>query len=400
MRKLTLDQWEKKYVIAPLERYDPKNNMFNRWSWQPEMRASVKDWRFSGEITSKPGYSLRDLALRRSSGGSSPAPRREATIAAERPGSTPSTNTATLNPSEEETSYFSNPQMVTRDIKKIAMHFGASLVGICKVENRWVYSHTYHGEGPMGAPGDTPVVIGESKPHEIPNEFQYAVVMAFAEDYSLLKYHPTWIAQSATSLGYAEMAITNARLSAFIRNLGYKAIESGNDVAMSIPMAMQAGLGEIGRNGLLITARFGPRIRLSKVLTNLPLIADSPIEFGVTEYCEACKKCAVMCPSQSLLYGERTTEPNSVSNVGGSLKWPINAETCRRYWGQVNRPCTTCISCCSYNKPDTWPHKTVRWFTDHVRWADPLYIKMDNLLGYGAQKNADNFWEEWQPNQH
>jgi len=397
MRKLTLDQWEKKHIVGPIERFDEKNVMFVRWSWDPEMRPSIKDWRFTGEITDKPGYSLRELALRRSSGGGPRAPRGEVAVTTERPGSTPSTNNVTRTPFKEETSYFNDPQAVTRDIKKVAIHYGASLVGICKLDNRWVYSHTYKGEGLMGAPGDTPVVVGESKPLEIPEEFQYVVIMAFAEDYDLLKYYPTWIAQSATSLGYAEMAITNAHLSTFIRNLGYEAIESGNDIANSIPMAMQAGLGEIGRNGLLISPEFGPRIRLSKVLTNLPLIADSPIEFGVTEFCGACKICAKMCPSQSILYGERTTEPNNVSNVSGTLKWPINAETCRKYWGQVNRPCTTCISCCPYNKPDTRFHRTVRWFTDHVRWADPLYVKLDDFFGYGKPNKADNFWKEWQP---
>jgi len=393
MKKLTLDQWEKKHIVSPIERFNPKNHMFNRWSWEPEMRASMKDWRFSGEITDRPGYSLRDLALRRSSGGGSPAPRRDAAS----PGSAPSTNTVPPERSKEEANYLNNPRALARDIKNIAIHFGASSVGICKLENRWVYSHTYQGEGPFGAPGDTPAVVGESEPYELPEEYQYAIMMTFEEDYDLLKYYPTWVAQSATSLGYADMAVTNAHVSAFIRNLGYNAIESGNDIALSIPMAMQAGLGEIGRNGLLVTPEFGPRIRISKVLTDLPLAVDSPIEFGVIEFCEACKKCAETCPSQSISYGERTAEPLNISNVSGSLKWPMNAETCRKYWGQVNRPCTTCISSCPYNKPNTLFHRTTLWFTDHVRWADPLYVRLDNLLGYGKQTKADNFWEEWHP---
>ncbi|MBI4296717.1 MAG: reductive dehalogenase, partial [Chloroflexi bacterium] len=215
-----------------------------------------------------------------------------------------------------------------------------------------------------------------------------------------LQYYSSSIATAATGMGYAQMDFTNALLSEYIRNLGYKAIDcSRNDVALSVPLALQAGLGDLGRNGIVITPQFGPRVRLSKIITDLPLEPDAPTDFGVTEFCTACEKCARMCPSHSIMSGERTDQPRGVSNVGGELKWPINPVTCRMYWAKAKRGggCTICISCCPYTKPDTLPHRTVRWFTDHARWADSLYVKMDDWLGYGKPKRADNFWEEWQP---
>jgi hypothetical protein len=42
-----------------------------------------------------------------------------------------------------------------------------------------------------------------------------------------------------------------------------------------------------------------------------------------------------------------------------------------------------------------WFHRLVRWSVDHARWADRLYIKMDDWFGYGKPQKADNFWEEW-----
>ena len=239
---------------------------------------------------------------------------------------------------------------------------------------------------------------GESHIQEIPEEFQYAVVMGFEMDYDVYRYFSSVIAAGATGMGYSQMAFTSAFLSEYIRNLGFKAIDcTTNDVALSIPMAMQAGLGDLGRNGLLITPQFGPRVRIEKVITDLPLVADTPIEFGVTEFCSVCKKCARMCPSQGIVPGKLTTEPHNISNVAGELKWPVNAEKCRIYWARAKRGggCTVCISCCPYNKPHTWPHRTVRWFTDNVRWTDSFYVKMDDWLGYGKPKKADNFWEEW-----
>ena len=37
-----------------------------------------------------------------------------------------------------------DPANMSRTIKRVAKHFGASLVGICELDRRWVYSHTFH----------------------------------------------------------------------------------------------------------------------------------------------------------------------------------------------------------------------------------------------------------------
>ena len=211
-----------------------------------------------------------------------------------------------------------------------------------------------------------------------------------------MKYSPTLIADATCGLGYSRMAVTNNHLSAFIRNLGFKAIDcSTNDVALSIPLAMLAGLGDQGRNGLLISPKYGPRLRLSKVLTNMPLETDSPVDFGVTEFCNVCMKCAEMCPSQSISYKERSQEAISPSNPAGALKWRADAISCRTYWSRVKKGCTVCISCCPYNKADNWFHRAVYWITDQLRWMDSFLVKMDNLFGYGKPKPADHFWEDW-----
>jgi epoxyqueuosine reductase QueG len=56
----------------------------------------------------------------------------------------------------------------------------------------------------------------------------------------------------------------------------------------------------------LITKKYGPRVRIAKVFTNLPMAVDEPIEFGVKEFCDTCKKCAEHCPGQAIMYGEQT----------------------------------------------------------------------------------------------
>lgn len=406
MKGLTISEWEEKYIVGDVKRFDQKNHMFIRPGWDPDLNRLLEDWSFTGGARKKAGYRLEDQALRWASNRGTmmtlfnsfkpnPSPSSNA-IKKTMSGGKSGMPALGYSPPEGVKADVSDTKKVTSMIKKAALWFGADLVGICKLDRRWVYSHTYEGQPFMGRGSD--LVKGKSKPQEIPEEFQYVVVMAFEMDYEMMKYMPTYLANAATRMGYSRMAITNNYLTNFIKNLGFNAIDcSINDVALSIPMAMQAGMGDLARNGLLITRKYGPRVRLNNVITDLQLEVDTPIEFGVTEFCMKCKICADKCPSQSILHDERTTEPRNISNVGGELKWPINAETCRMQWARAHTPCALCITVCPYNKPDTRFHRFVRWCTDHARWGDPLYVKGDIWSGYGKPKKADNFWEEWQP---
>ena len=169
----------------------------------------------------------------------------------------------------------------------------------------------------------------------------------------------------------------------------------GNDTALSIPIAIDAGLGELSRAGLLITKEFGPRVRISKVFTDLPLVTDRPIEFGVWDFCMKCKKCAQNCPGQALEYGEPGDKVHNISNNSGLFRWPINAEKCFRFWAAIGTSCVNCIRVCPFNKPTGWLHSGVRWGVTHASWLDSLFVRMDDLLGYGKQVSAEHFWDSY-----
>jgi len=94
------------------------------------------------------------------------------------------------------------------------------------------------------------------------NEAKNVIAMAFEMNEHGIAASPNCLAAAATGVGYSKMAFTASCLAEFIRNLGYKAISPGNDIALSIPLAIDAGLGQLGRNGLLITSEYGPRVRL------------------------------------------------------------------------------------------------------------------------------------------
>ncbi|MBU2498970.1 MAG: 4Fe-4S dicluster domain-containing protein, partial [Proteobacteria bacterium] len=138
--------------------------------------------------------------------------------------------------------------------------------------------------------------------------------------------------------------------------------------------------------------KFGPRVRLFKVFTDLPLSYDSYEPFGVTEFCRVCKKCAIHCPSQAIPYGDMTTEGHNISNHSGVLKWYSNYEKCFQFWAKIRTDCANCIRVCPFNKPEGLLHDLVRWHIKHFPRLDSPIVKIDDLLGYGKQKRANRYW--------
>lgn len=58
-------------------------------------------------------------------------------------------------------------------------------------------------------------------------------------------------------------------------------------------IATLSGLGWIGRSSQLVSPHFGPRVRLGTLLTNGPLLADTPI---TESRCDQCTACVEVCP--------------------------------------------------------------------------------------------------------
>lgn len=275
-----------------------------------------------------------------------------------------------------------DPAKMSDKVKRVARWFGAGLVGICEVNPFWIYSHF----GDYTAKLSPEFNVGD--PIELPKEYRYAVVIAIEMDYTDVRRSPA--VTPTLDLGYSKMAFVAASLADFIRRLGYRAIPAGNDMALSVPLAVDAGLGELGRNGILITEEYGPRVRLCKVFTDLPLETDEPVDLGVQHFCEECKKCAQHCPGQAIAKGERTERPNDKSINPGLLKWPVDAGKCLEWWYKNGVPgCTNCIRVCSWNKPSGLLHTFVRGIIKRTSLFDYILVKGDDLMGYGKQVLED-----------
>jgi len=364
----------------PADRFDQKNEMFKRSIWDEKMRPYARGFYEEVVFLQKVGYRKLDYAFRNAAWnlewGFGFGNARSNSGLYEWEG----VPTKIKRFVEAGDQVKGSPEEMSHMIKKAAQFLGADLVGICKVHPNWIYSHEFN------------LLTGERPPIHIPGDLHNAIVIAISMDYEAIRSSPTGIAGAATGLGYSKMALIANLVATFIRGLGYRALPSGNDTALSIPLAMAAGLGEGSRMGLLITEKFGPRVRLCKVFTDLPLQYDPYHAFGAIGFCKTCKKCAAHCPSQAIPHDDMTMEGHNISNQSGILKWYVNAEKCFAFWGKNRMDCVNCIRVCPFNKTPGRIHDAIRAVIRKTTLFNRLFTRIDSHLGYDKIRPAKEFW--------
>ena len=226
----------------------------------------------------------------------------------------------------------------SRDLKKVAKFCGVGELGVCEFDERWMYSTLYSKEH------------NGNKPQELPTNLPNVIVTLEPMDSELIRTVPSALSGAATGLGYTFDSVAIITLAQYIRNMGYQAYASLNDTALAIPLALQAGLGEVGRNGLLINEKYGPRFRIGKIFTDMPLRIDKPKKLGVREFCQQCDRCAVACPPKAIPFDEPSALVHSESNIKGVIKWTPSAEKCFTFWSNQNTDCIICVRSCPYNR--------------------------------------------------
>ncbi len=231
----------------------------------------------------------------------------------------------------------------TVKVKKVAKFYGASLVGIAKLDEKWIYQ--------KAAKRSARKFLG-SYPIHFSENIDKVIVMAVEMDPQGLSTTPTLPACAATGLGYSKMAFIISCLGEFIRNLGYQAIQCGNDTALSIPLAVDAGLGALGRNGLLVTPEYGSGVRICKIFTDLPLVLDGPnVNFisKLSDFCKRCFQCAEICETKAISFkSELDFRGETISNNPGVKKYYINPEKCFEFWAENTSDCSKCITICPF----------------------------------------------------
>ncbi len=230
----------------------------------------------------------------------------------------------------------------TAAVKRLVLSLGAVDVGVARLDPIHLYSHVGRGPGGYGSP--------------ITDEFENVIVFAVEMDFDAMRHAPKMPVVVESSKQYLEAAKIAINAASFIRSLGYnaRAHTDANYRFMLPAAAVDAGLGEVGRIGYLIHPKYGARVRLGAVTTDIPLDFDSPVAFGVQHFCRICKKCATHCPAGAISHGAEKP-------VRGVLKWSTNQEACYRYWRTVGTDCGICMRVCPYSKPGNFAHDVVRF---------------------------------------
>ena len=262
---------------------------------------------------------------------------------------------------KEDKLSFKSKSHASELIKKIAYSFGASLVGIAKVKEEWVYQGYMRG-------------VGKTE-FDVPKHWKYAVVIAVPHEWDSMYANPTY----GTSYdAYSKLRFIAGKLEVFIKELGYSARShvppTSYEIAMP-PIAIDAGLGEQGRNGILITPELGANTRLAAVTTDIDFEPDKPIDVGIKDFCVKCKICAEECPSGAISFDNK---PEKI--IRGFKRWNIDQDKCFTIWNSVatshSRGCRVCFSVCPYSRKNNWIHNIAR----EVDPRDPTGVFSSALL--------------------
>jgi reductive dehalogenase len=273
-----------------------------------------------------------------------------------------------------------DPAALSRHIKETAYFLRADAVGICELPGYAVYSHKFDFRNPDA--------------DEIPIELnhKYAIGILIDQDYrtSSAFAGSDWISNAMSMVSYATSGFIAIILAYYIRRLGYPAkahYAPFYDINVP-PVLLLAGLGEMSRIGDSVLHPFlGPRFKAAVVTTDLPLLPDKPVDFGLQDFCSKCKKCARECPSGAISDGGKVM-------FNGYEKWPVNVKKCTgmRVGNQRGSGCGTCIKVCPWNKPYTPFHRAVGWAVRHSGIARSLAMWGDDLLGYGKPDDSKKWW--------
>ena len=150
-------------------------------------------------------------------------------------------------------------------------------------------------------------------------------------------------------------------------------------------------LANMEETGYSLLKKYGPRVRLGKIYTNLDLSHDKQIHFGVKEFCNICNLCASSCPVKAIPYDAPSDITYNKSNISGVRKWSVDGEKCFSFWTAQNSDCSICIRVCPYNKDYS---KLINRIGIRLAgtWLRNLLLWIDIKLSYGKRKKSSKWW--------
>ena len=258
-----------------------------------------------------------------------------------------------------------DPEFLTDHIKSFGYFLKADIMGVCKVPESAYYSHDKQG---------TPITP----------RFENAIVIVMRKELSAMRASTghDWMGDPISFQSYQHLGMVTETLANYIRRLGWDASPQYgpsfvNKYSVLLPpLLLAAGIGEVSRAGIVLNPYLGLAYKAAAVLTDMPIISDQPIDFGLQEFCRNCRICAKNCPSKAISMGDKVM-------YNGYETWKLDTRRCGSY-NFTNRNgtmCNTCVKSCPWSNPSTFPHNLIRKLIIDLPFTRPLAIKMAEVLG-------------------
>ena len=240
-------------------------------------------------------------------------------------------------PVNPERTQVGDPAAAAAEFKRMAMALGVDAVGIAAIDPCLPF--TQAGEFPH----TVAIVYAEAMGYD---------VMADIGPRSQAEVHRV----------YHHLDDVGVRIANQIAAHGYGARMQPNegDVPL-VALAWQAGLGELGKHGSLISPKLGSSFRLGAVTTDMPLAVDGPKDFGIDEVCMSCRMCTRYCPGDAIRPDKKT--------VNGVTRWHVDTPACEPWFHQLYG-CKICLMVCPLNSRGVFKEQFKLLAKDLVRARD------------------------------
>lgn len=164
------------------------------------------------------------------------------------------------------------------------------------------------------------------------------IVCVYEQDWQATQTAPSARSERAAFRAYAGLIARAVALAEFVERQGYRARpHSFTGEAVAIHYGVEAGLGQLGLNGQLLTPAAGSRARLSLITTDAQLVHDEPVDYGIHAICDACQACVRRCPVGAI--------PNHRAEHRGVRKIKIKTERCFPVVATAEG-CAVCMKVC------------------------------------------------------
>lgn len=183
--------------------------------------------------------------------------------------------------------------------------------------------------------------------------YKYVIVMVEEMKKSEIDQAPSVPTTTEVMRVYAHLGEAANDVARWLRAKGLKCqpLHPLGGLLNTVPLAGKAGLGHLGKNGMLITPEFGPRHRVTPILLEDPFFefTDSNEHAWVEDFCKTCGNCARNCPTGAIL-DEKEPYGEEIEGLG-RLKRCIDQLKCFSYF-EPTGGCSVCLKVCPFNQGD------------------------------------------------